>query len=44
MIDGPLSLITVPGDHLTMLSNPDNAAVLAGKLRQLLTNKEQDNV
>lgn len=44
MIDGPLSLITVPGDHLTMLSNPDNAAVLAGKLRQLLTNEEQDNV
>lgn len=46
LIRGPLSFVNVPGNHLSMLRNAENAAVLAEKLRLRLeaVDKEQVDV
>ena len=44
MVDGPLTLINVPGDHLSMLRKAENAAVLADKMSLRLETVEKESV
>ncbi|MEX1036419.1 MAG: hypothetical protein WDZ54_10715 [Sneathiella sp.] len=43
LIDGPLTLVNVPGDHLSMLRTAENAAVLADKMRLQLETIQKES-
>ena len=44
VIEGPVTLIDVPGDHLSMLRAAENAAVLADKMRLRLEAVQKESV
>lgn len=44
LISGVLTLVNVPGDHLSMLRNPDNAVVLVEKMRLRLETVKKELV